>query len=61
VTDVRSTEADRFGFFPDMIVRKVATRVEAIDALTAIGEQGEGSATPSAGEHITAPVSRSAP
>ncbi len=42
-TDVQSSEADWIAFFPDMIVRKVTTREEAVAALRAIGEQGEGS------------------
>jgi len=42
-TNVQSSEADWLGFFPDMIVRKVTTREEAVAALRAIGEQGEGS------------------
>jgi hypothetical protein len=42
VTDVQSSKDDWFGF-GEMIVLTVATRAQAVDALEAIGEQGEGS------------------
>jgi hypothetical protein len=53
-TDLRSqtvtefqADPDDWRAFGDLVVRKVSTRDAALDALTAIGKQGEGSAIPS--------------
>ncbi|MGY1617379.1 ferritin-like domain-containing protein [Geodermatophilus sp. SYSU D00691] len=48
-TDLQARPEDWLGF-GQLIVRTVATRDEAVAALRAIGEQGEGAAQPSPGE-----------
>jgi hypothetical protein len=42
-TTLQATSDDWFGFSPDLIVRRISTRDQAVAALRAVGEQGEGS------------------